>query len=118
MKSFENILFLAGEKTIYLKFAAIEEALTMVRINAVIEVSRDDVPLGVELFDASELGSERLQAIICALTAGKLNFAYDPDIDILTININAIDEDSVAQRPGNLGFGFSNDGRLCTLTVA
>ena len=116
MKNFKNINIGYRGETVILYFSMPEGKSEAVIVEADLDVSRDNVPLSIELFDASDLGAERLALVIEALRAGGVRFSYDPMDDILLININAIDEDSTNARPGSVKFFFAENG-LISITV-
>lgn len=117
MKNFNKARISYCERVATLQFAESEPNLKMVEVEAILDVSRDDIPVGIELFHATELGNENLASVRSALCAAELRFSYDSDENILTININAIDEDATSQRPGRLQFRFSTSGQLISLMV-
>jgi hypothetical protein len=116
VKNFNQINIGYRGETVILYFSMPEGEGEAVTVEADLDVSRDNVPLSIELFDASDIGSERLAIVIAALKAGGLKFSHDPADDILLININAIDEDSTNARPGPVKFFFAENG-LISITV-
>lgn len=86
-------------------------------VDVILDVSRDNIPLGIEWFVASEIGTEKLASIRTALINADLRFSHDAEEDIMTINANAIDEDSREQRPGKVVFSFDAQGGLASMVV-
>jgi len=116
MKNFNKIKISYSEKSMRLLFsttAGFEDQ----RVEVILDVSRDNIPLGIEWFVASELDAAKLASIRTALINADVRFAHDVEEDIMTINVNAIDEDARTQRPGQVVFSFDAQGGLVSMVV-
>lgn len=117
MKKFNNVQYSLADNCVFLKFADFSEELRIIDVSLILDVSRDDVPLGLELFNADDIGRSNLLAIVTALSVGDFKYSNDEELNILTINFNAVDEYPITQRPGSVKFGFTGDGKLVTMVI-
>jgi hypothetical protein len=117
MKIFHNAQITFDEKSVFLKLAPFPKGLVIESRDAILELSRDGIPLGFELFGVSAISVSHLNSIALALQVAAVPFSLNEEVDILTVNVNAIDEAAVTQAPGVVHFGFSSNGELATIVA-
>lgn len=115
MKNFHNAKISCDAHSVFLKLARLDEGVEVIAIEALLELSREGVPLGFELYEASMLGNSILPAIAIALETAAVPFSLNDEVDILTVNMNAIDEDALRQGPGIVRFAFTKKGELASI---
>jgi len=117
MKIFHNAQISSDKKSVFLKLAPLPEGLTIESRDAILDLSWDRIPLGFELVEASSISASHLTAIALALQVAEVPFSLSDEVDILTVNMNAIDEAAVTQAPGVVHFGFNSNGELATIVA-
>lgn len=118
-KIFANVQLVRTENQISIEFLPGLASTGSARVNAVMDVNRDGVPLGIEAFWVQHhLGQKRLASILQGFDTAGLVSSYCEEGDILTLNVNSIDDYVSTQLPGTVDLEFASDDRLISLRLS